>query len=268
MFYYYITNYFLSVLAFLDLRLFASNLYKAWSDVNSLVFNGMKTKIIIFSTRQMSLYHHLDNADTYLVVLNRNEAENRIERKYSMKILGRKVDQHLKWEKYVSNAIKASYDTLRSLKLLKRYTPHELRKTLAEALILSNIDYGSVVYQNVPKFLIKRLQKVQTISAGYVLNRYAKECDVIKLGWLPIIERFERNTTKLAFKALHCPEWPDSLHLKFHESNCRVTLQNSDDHKLPYVKDKNTFKSDAYRPFNDLPLGARLHETRSELRPV
>ena len=48
---------------------------------------------------------------------------------------------------------------LQSLKLLKRYIPYKLRKTLAEALILSKIDYGRVVYQNVPKFLIKRLQK-------------------------------------------------------------------------------------------------------------
>ena len=81
------------------------------------------------------------------------------------------------------------------------------------------MDYGSFVYQIVPKFLIKRLQKFQTISAGYVLNCYAKGCDVIKLGWLPIIERFEFNTTKLTFKALHCPKWPDYLPLKFHKSN-------------------------------------------------
>ena len=46
------------------------------------------------------------------------------------------------------------------------------------------------------------------ISTGYVLNCYAKECDVEKLGWLPITERFEFNTTKLAFKIFHCPEWP------------------------------------------------------------
>ena len=54
---------------------------KSWSDVNSLVFNGTKTKTIIFSTRQTSRYHHLDNADTNSVVLNENEAENRIETK-------------------------------------------------------------------------------------------------------------------------------------------------------------------------------------------
>ena len=77
-------------------------------------------------------------------------------------------------ERTVDNAIKSSYDTLRSLKLLKHYTPYKLRKTLAEALTLLKIDYGSAVYQNVPKFLIKRLQKVQTISAGYELNHFAK----------------------------------------------------------------------------------------------
>ena len=151
-----------------------------------------------------------------------------------MKILGIKIEQHLTWEENVINVIKSSYHTtLRPLKLLKRYTPYKLRKTLAEALILSKIDYGGVVYQNVPKFLIKRLQKVQTIFSGYVLNLDAKECDVIKLGWLPIIERFEFNTTTLAFKALHCPEWPDYLPLKFRKSSYRVALRNSDDYKLP-----------------------------------
>ena len=133
-----------------------------------------------------------------------------------MEILGMKVDQHLTWEEHVANIVKSSYNALRSLKLLKRYSPYKLRKALPEALILSKMNYGSAVYQNFPKFLIKRLPKVQTISARYVLNRYAKECDIIKLGWLPIIERFEFNTTKLAFKALHCQEWPN---LKFYKSN-------------------------------------------------
>ena len=59
------------------------------------------------------------------------------------------------WEEHV-NVIKSLYDTLR---LLRKYTTFNLRKT-AETLILSKIDYGSVAYQNVPKFLIKRLQKV------------------------------------------------------------------------------------------------------------
>ena len=118
-------------------------------------------------------------------------------------------------------------------------------------MILSEIDYGGVVYQNVPTFLIKGLQNVQMISPGYVLNRCAKECDVIKFGRLPIIERFEFNTTKLAFNALNRPDY---LPLKFDKSNCRVTPRNSDDYRLPCITDKNTFKSDAYIYYNYLPL--------------
>ena len=92
-----------------------------------------------------------------------------------------KVDQHLKWEEHVANVIKPSHDTLRSPRLSKRFTPYKLRKRLAAALILSKIDYDNAVYYNVRKFQTKRLQKVQTISARYVLNLYAKECDVIKV---------------------------------------------------------------------------------------
>ena len=83
-----------------------------------------------------------------------------------------KVNQHLSWEEDVANVLKSSC-MLQSLK----YPIQAKKKTLAEALILSKIDHDSVVYQNVLKFLIKRLQKVQTISSGYVLNRYAKECE-------------------------------------------------------------------------------------------
>ena len=77
------------------------------------------------STRQVSRYHHLDNADTYSVVLNGNEAENRTGRKDSMKSLAMEVDQHVTQEEHVANVIKSSNDTLQSLKLLKRYSPYK-----------------------------------------------------------------------------------------------------------------------------------------------
>ena len=69
--------------------------------------------------------------------------------------------------------------------------------------------------------------------------------------------RFKFNTTKLVFKALHCPEWLNYLPLKFYKSNYKVALRYSDDYKLPYVKDKRTFKYDVYRCFDDLPVDLR-----------
>ena len=93
----------------------------------------------------MSRDCHLDNADTNSVVLNRNESENRIERKDSMKIRGVKVDQHLTWEEHVAIVIKPSFDGLQLMKLLKRETPYKLRKISAKALTLSQTDYANLI---------------------------------------------------------------------------------------------------------------------------
>ena len=42
-----------------------------------------------------------------------------------MKSLAMEVDQHVTQEEHVANVIKSSYDTLQSLKLLKRYSPYK-----------------------------------------------------------------------------------------------------------------------------------------------
>ena len=67
----------------------------------------------------------------------------------------------------------------------------KVRKTLAEALILSKIIYCNVVYGQLPKYLINRLQRVQNTTAGYVYRRYAKTLDGVNLNWLPIEENIE-----------------------------------------------------------------------------
>ena len=79
----------------------------------------------------------------------------------------------------------------------------KVRKTLAEALILSKINYCNVVYGQLPKYLINRLQRVQNATVGYVYGRYAKTLDVINLNWLPIEKNIPMNTIKLAHKSLN-----------------------------------------------------------------
>ena len=62
----------------------------------------------------------------------------------------------------------------------------KVRKTLAEALILSKINYYNVAIGQSAKYLISRFQRVQNTAACYVYRRYAKTLDVINLNWLPI----------------------------------------------------------------------------------
>ena len=87
----------------------------------------------------------------------------------------------------------------------------KVKKTLAKVLILSKINYCNVVYGQLPKHLINRLQRVQT--AGYLYRRYAKTLDVINLNWLPIDENLEVNTVKLPHKSLNDKLFPNYLKL-------------------------------------------------------
>lgn len=100
------------------------------------------------------------------------------------------------------------------MKLIKRLLPFSLKKQLVNALALSKLDYGNSVYiGTTPAYLLKRLQKVQNAAAGFVLQRHTKIADVIKLSWLPVLERYKYAIAVLAFKALH-EIVPDNMQVK------------------------------------------------------
>ena len=69
---------------------------------------------------------------------------------------------------------------LRKLKYLAKY---ELRKQLAETLILSKLDYADLVFYPLPQFLLRRLQRVQFAASSFVLGHYVKNFrDILKIG--------------------------------------------------------------------------------------
>ena len=74
-----------------------------------------------------------------------------------------------------------SYGTVRALPKFERFTPFHVTKSLAEALILTKLNYGSAVFAQIPKYLVHRLQKVQNVTAAYVLSRYATDKNVVDL---------------------------------------------------------------------------------------
>ena len=65
-----------------------------------------------------------------------------------------------------------------------------------------------MVYGQLPKYLINRLQRVQNTTAGH-----DEMLDVINLNWLPIEDNIEMNTVKLAHKSLNDELWPNYLAL-------------------------------------------------------
>ena len=223
-----------------------------WSKECNLSLNPTKTKTMLFSTPQMARVHHLDDLQ-----LNFAVDGHALERVTRTKLLGTEMQQNLKWEVDVNAKIASCYSTLSILRKLKSIAPFNVRKQLAECLILSKLDYNITVTYPVPEYLIKRLQRVQLAAGGFVYNRFVELSDIVRLGWLPIKERQDFLLSKLAFKALHSPHWPQHLKLEYYIPT--RTLRSASQYKLEITHTRDTFQYSASKVFNSLPLCTRSY---------
>ena len=90
---------------------------------------------MILSTPQMSRVHHLDEYDPNIAV-----SGYKLEHIKSCKLLGAHINEHLKWDDYIKHTVWGCHATLSILRKLKYLAKYELRKQLAETLILSKLD--------------------------------------------------------------------------------------------------------------------------------
>ena len=122
---------------------------------------------------------------------------------------------------------------------MKRLTDFKLRKQLSEQLVLSKLSYCDTVFDSLPAYQIKRLQKVMNCDAGFTLDRYATVIDVIQLNWLPVKEKLQFITAKLVHKALYKEAFLDYLKLEL-TSNIRTLRLNTETRITPFGH-KNSF---------------------------
>ena len=148
---------------------------------------------------------------------------------------------------------------LQTLKTFKHFTHFKVRKSLAESLALSRLNYNDVVFGQLPKYLQNRLHREQNSAAGYVNGQYAKLSDIINLNWLPIHESIEYNTVKCIYHSLHDRNWPSYLRLETVQQK-RVLRLNDQGNKTDYFE-KHTFQSQC-TIFNLLPLSTRQCENK------
>ena len=118
---------------------------------------------MIISTPQMAHRHNLHNLNME-IYLDRTQ----LERVPVAKILGMHFNNHLKWNDHVTMAIKTCTSTLSVLRKIKNFADFKLRKQLAETLVLTKLDYNMSVYDPLPAYLMKRLQRTQNAAASFV----------------------------------------------------------------------------------------------------
>ena len=231
------------------------SLLKTWSSSSNLVFNEKKTKSMYFCSNHIQRTHNFTKEQFQI------SCEGKIiEQVDEMKVLGIIFDKQLTWKPHISKVIQDCFSTLRTMKLLRRLLPFHVRKQLASALVLSKLDYGNIITNRLPKFMVNRLQNVQNAAAGFVLNRHANIHDVTRLSWLPVTERIDYSISILAFKSLHdrCPD-NLQLHLKEDRRDLRNNSTNAGP-KIEYRDHVQSFQSDAAHVFNELPKKIRQLE--------
>ena len=141
------------------------NAVEVWLEDANIVFNPNKTKVMVISSRQMAQYHQPDSSNKVNIKCDNKS----IERVKKYKLLYITLDGNFELHSHVNKILKGGYSTLRTLKILKRYTPYYLRKQLCESLILSKLDYCNILFKTLPQYQKSRMDKLLQ-SCAVLLN--------------------------------------------------------------------------------------------------
>ena len=145
----------------------------------NLFFNNVKLKY------KTSPSNRKVNDKSYLIRSDRNS----LAEETTLKLLGVTFDQNLTCSSHVSSIAKASDGILRTLKTFKRFPPFKVRKSLAESLVQSRLNYSDYSFWPITKVPSKPTTTcTKEYRQGYAIDRYDKRSNVINLNWLPIHE--------------------------------------------------------------------------------
>jgi hypothetical protein len=222
-----------------------------WSCDSNLALNAGKTKCMFFSTQQMASTHSLHLHETSLAVDGKL-----LERLRVTKLLGLHITENLTWNDHIKQLSSICYSTLVTLRKIKNFTPFYLRKQLAEQLILSKMDYGDLVFNPLPDYLLSRLQKIQFSAASFVTGKYVNSAEtLLKLNWLPMRERRDFNLLKATHKAIYSQNWPKYAAVELYKP--ARSLRSSTSLNLVRPMEKGTFQDISSELFNSLPSDIR-----------
>ena len=108
--------------------------------------------------------------------------------------LGSWIDSKMTMVSHVTKACNPAIYFLYNMRRIRKYFSEECTKTLVHAFISGRMDYCNSVLYGLPEYQIKKLQRVQNMSARVLCNE-TKYCRItpllVDLHWLPIKFRIE-----------------------------------------------------------------------------
>lgn len=130
-----------------------------WSVKNNLVLNPNKSQFIVLGSK--------GQRDKILaqkpVIFIGNEPVSRVDQ---VKNLGLVMDGEMRYIEHINIKIRNAFYRLKTLYSLRKYLSVGVRETVAEALVLSHLNYGDIVYG--PRLLEKTKKVIQRLQNACV----------------------------------------------------------------------------------------------------
>ena len=202
-----------------------------WAADSNLLMNETKTKQMDITPKQMSKVHNLPRYTPPLTFKDKT-----VDRLEKIKLLGTWLSGDLEWTEHVKEVTSSRYNVLFTMRKVKNMTPQETKKALVQSVVLFKLNFNDSVPYPLSAFLKKRVQRVQNAAAGFVLNHFCSERDVLELGWLPTLENTQLNILKLGHRALFSEVWPEYLQLPRHHPQRTLRSSNASVIEISLVK--------------------------------
>lgn len=237
-------------------------------DSNLLKLNPDKTEFLVFGSNiQRNNIRHL---------LPSSLMGETIQPSGSAKNLGVMFDSEMSLSQHVAALCKACFYHIRDLRRIRRFISKSTLTTLANALVVSRLDYCNSLFFSLTKKELNRLQWVQNTLCRVVTKstRYSSITSQLRsLHWLPVEHRIRFKSLLLIFKALATgsPKYLSDILQPYSSSRC--TRMSDPENKLlatPYFDRRihsskthleKSFGYYAPRQWNSLPLDIRTAST-------
>jgi hypothetical protein len=230
-----------------------------WMNANKLKMNTSKTEFILFGSKTQ-----LNKCTTTEI----NIAGDNVSSESFIRYLGAFLDQCLNFKVHIQRKCRTAMLNFLRIKTIRKYLTKEATETLLLSLVISHLDYCNVILYGVSDCEIRKMQRIQNMSAKLVLNR--KKFDSSKqalneLHWLPIKARIEFKIMSFMYNCStgKAPAYlTDLLTAKTtHRSGLRSSQSDHGCFKVPFNKNKTfsdrSFSTSGPRLRNKLPLDIR-----------
>ena len=242
-----------------SLRYFADVLAQVhkWFTNNRLTLNADKTEFMFIGTRQQR-----DKLDPATMTLTFDDSD--IRPVDSVRNLGFYFDSDLNTTTHVTRTCQTSFFYIRNFRRIRTYIDINCAKLLANAFVLSRLDYCNSLLYGANQGLLRKLQIVQNSLARVVMSSckcYDHITPVLRqLHWLPVKQRILYKTALLTFKILKSKQ-PAYLH-SFLQPAPLSNRRSSNKNLLivPFIKSergRRAFSFAAPTIWNSLPQGLR-----------